>query len=36
MINDITNMQNTRVNVTANRNTAEQLVYEKSTQKLMV
>jgi hypothetical protein len=29
-------MQNTRVNVTANRNTAEQLVYEKSTQKLMV
>jgi hypothetical protein len=36
MINDITNMQNTGVNVTPNRDIVEQLVYEKSAQNLTV
>lgn len=36
MINDITNMQNTRVNVTRNRDTVEQMVYEKCAQKMKV
>lgn len=32
MINDINNMQNTFVNVTRNRDTVEQMVYEKCVQ----
>ena len=36
MINDVTNMQNTRVNVTRNRDIFEQMVYEKYAQMVQV